>query len=117
MVNQSDVEILTSVKDFLGLSLDDSSFNKDLIIYVNGALDTLAQVGVGTSLEADDQSKWSLFIEDPEPATLGMIRQYVCLNVKVLFDPPPPSTRDVLVNRMNELLWRLQLQYSYREEV
>lgn len=114
---QSDTEMLTSVKDFIGLSEDDNSFNKDLCIYINGAIDTLAQVGVGKSLNVTEESKWSNFITDPEPDSLGMIVQYVCLNVKILFDPPPPSTRDVLSGRIEEFLWRLQLQYSYREEV
>lgn len=106
-------EILKSIKEFLGISENDDSFDKDLIVYANGALNILTQVNVGSDIILTDQSKWKHFIEAPLEATLGMIIQYVCLSTKVIFDPPPPSTRDVMTGRIDELLWRLQLQYSY----
>jgi hypothetical protein len=85
--------ILVSVKKLLGIAKDDLSFDPDIILYTNTVLANLSQLGVGdgSGIQIKGYSEgWSSIVKDD--VNLNLIQTYVCLKVRVLFDPPSSQT-------------------------
>lgn len=104
--------ILKSVKDASGVNTDDSAFDGELILHINTAFMTLRQLGVGPetpfSIE-NDTSKWTEFTDDE--SLLPMIKSYITLKVRRLFDPPTSSSLDsALESILSEYEWRLNIE-------
>lgn len=81
--------ILTSVKKMLGIVEEYEHFDADLIMHINSVLAILTQIGIGPPdgfMIEDKTVEWSEFIG--ESAELTMVKSYVFLKVKLLFDPP-----------------------------
>ena len=101
--------ILTSIKKLLGIEKDYKHFDQDIIMHINSVFMILTQLGVGPSegfFIEDDTATWDEFIEDI--TKYEMVKSYVHLKVKLLFDPPASSTVMEAMNRMiNEFEWRL----------
>ena len=101
--------ILVYVKRLLGIQSDYNHFDPDIIYGVNAAFAVLTQLGVGPAegfMISDDTSKWSDFVADK--SRLSLIKEYVCLRTRLLFDPPSSSA---LIDAMNKTVaeyeWRL----------
>ena len=87
-----ETSILRSIKGLLGPDSDYTVFDPDLIIFINSALSTLTQVGVGpkTGFRIEGEGEeWEDFLGDAE--NLDMVKNYVFMKVKILFDPPANS--------------------------
>lgn len=103
--------ILTSVKKMLGIDEAYTHFDADLIMHINTVFSILNQLGVGPSEgykidEANDI--WSDFL--PEGYKLEMVKSYVYLKVRLLFDPPTSSSVMEAVNRqISELEFRINV--------
>lgn len=85
--------ILTSIKDQLYLSQDDTSFDREIIIYINAAFARLTQLGVGPAegFSIQDYSKtWDEYVTDIVQEE--MCKVYIYCKVKSLFDPPNNAT-------------------------
>lgn len=84
--------ILKSVKYVLGIEPDDESFDNDVLMHINSAFGTLNQLGIGPpdgfEIE-DDTTEWSAFLGSD--LRLNPVKTYVCLRVRLLFDPPSTS--------------------------
>lgn len=81
--------ILTSVKKMLGIVEEYEHFDADLIMHINSVLAILTQIGIGPPegfMIDDKTAEWSEFIGGS--AELTMVKSYVFLKVKLLFDPP-----------------------------
>lgn len=81
--------ILTSTKAALGIAEEHTSFDPELILFVNSVLSRLTQLGVGPEegFRIDDKSStWEDFMGTS--AKLNMAKSYMYLRVKLLFDPP-----------------------------
>lgn len=102
--------ILTSIKKLLGIAEDYDCFDADLIMHINSVFLVLTQIGVGPSegfFIEDDSSVWTDFIEGNK---LEMVKSYMGMKVKLLFDPPASSTVLDATNRLiSEFEWRLRL--------
>lgn len=103
--------ILLSVKQLLG-GLDptyESAFDLDLVIHINSSLAKLTQLGVGPTEGfeiVDDTATWQDFVGDDK--RLNMVKTFVYLDVKCIFDPPRMSfTLEALKEQRDELGWRL----------
>lgn len=84
--------ILTSIKNALGITEQNTSFDLAIIMHINTALSTLTQIGVGPPegfMIEDKDSEWSEFIG--EDLDYNPVKSYVFLRVKKLFDPPGTS--------------------------
>ena len=84
--------ILTSIKDQLSLSPDDTSFDKEIIIFINAAFARLTQLGVGptTGFCIKGYSEtWDQFVVDITQESES--KTYIYLKVKSLWDPPQNS--------------------------
>lgn len=102
--------ILTSIKKMLGITEEYTQFDPDITLYINSALMTLMQIGVGTPEGfnvVDKNELWTDFLGE-DLKKLGGVQSYVYLKVKLIFDPPQNSfTIDALKKQADELEWRL----------
>lgn len=107
--------ILTSIKKLLGISEDDTAFDTDIIMHINSVFMILWQLGVGPSkgfIIEDETAEWSDFIEDG--LNLELVKSYVYLKVKLLFDPPTSSFVMESMNRqIAEFEWRLNVEVEH----
>ena len=102
--------ILTSVKKTLGLDESYTAFDADITLYINGALADLNQIGIGPPegfAIADAAPTWAQFIG--ADLTHNNVQTFVCLRVRLLFDPPESSYAIAsFQEQINELVWRIR---------
>jgi hypothetical protein len=106
--------ILKSTKKILGLADNYTPFDLDVITHINAAFSILDQLGVGPpgGFVIDDETElWSDYTAPPNQ--LHLIKTYVFLKVRMLFDPPTTSFLiEATNNQLREYEWRLN---SFRE--
>ena len=113
--------ILTSIKKMLGITEEYKQFDPDIIMHINSVFMILNQLGVGPSEGFrinDEYATWSDFIS--EDKNLDLVKSYMVMKVKLLFDPPQSSIVMEATNRMiREAEWRLNIaaESSGKEEV
>lgn len=118
-----DDSILENVRESMGLTKDNREFDTELTNHINMSIGKLNQAGMGKHLMVHDEtSTWSDLLDVTQTEGnlyVGMVPTFVSLNVKLLFDPPPPSSVEFHTSSVNELLWRLQVAYDDfgREEI
>lgn len=103
--------ILTSIKKLLGIDESYTHFDPDLIMHINSVFSILTQMGVGStngfSITGDGE-KWLDFIN--EPNKFSLVKSYMYLKVKLLFDPPLSSAVIESINKqVSEFEWRLNV--------
>ena len=102
--------ILTSVKKSLGIIEVYEHFDDALIMHINSALFALHQIGVGEepfTITGKDET-WEDLLEDID--TVSAIKDYVCLKVKLAFDPPASTNAMQAANGLID-------EYTYRINV
>lgn len=103
--------ILTSVKKTLGIMEEYEHFDTDLIMHINSVFSILTQMGMGPPSGftiADKNAVWSDFI--PGNSNLELVKSYVYLKVRLLFDPPVNSSVIEAINRqISEFEWRIYI--------
>jgi hypothetical protein len=87
--------ILDSTKQILGLDFDYTAFDLDIITHINSVFTTLLDLGVGPkdgfAIE-DNTTEWSAYLTSDFPAPkFNMVRSYMYMKVRSLFDPPATS--------------------------
>lgn len=110
-----DNSILNTAKKLIG-SEGCEHFDTDIIIHTNTALMVLNQLGVGPegfSIE-DETATWDEFTADKK--VLPLVKSYVPLKVKIIFDPPTSSVVMEAINAtLSELEWRIQNAVETKE--
>lgn len=105
--------ILTSIKKLLGIEDGYTHFDSDIIIFINSALMTLTQLGVGPTegfLIYGAEEKWVDFLGENLAMLIG-VQTYVFNKVRLVFDPPTNSfVVDVIERQNKEFEWRLNIQ-------
>jgi hypothetical protein len=111
--------ILKSTKKVLGVSLEDTSFDLDVLTHINSAFGVLHQLGIGPEggYGIDSENNvWAEYIQD-DPMLLpylSLIQTCIFLRVRLLFDPPATSYALAAMERqLQEHEWRLS---TAREE-
>lgn len=108
--------ILDSTKKILGLDAGYTPFDLDVVTHINAAFSILDQLGVGPVggfYIEDNGPTWDDFVCPPNQ--LNLVRTYVFLKVRMLFDPPATSFLiEASNNQIREYEWRLN---SFREVV
>ena len=107
--------ILYSVKKQLG-GLDpteESPFDADIIMQINGVFGILQQLGVGPRegfAISDETALWTDFIGDDK--VLNMVKPYMYAKVKLGFDiaSTPSSVITALENIVAEYEWRMNVR-------
>lgn len=104
--------ILATVKKGLGIPEWDDGFDSELLVHINTALMILTQLGVGPSggvyISSPDET-WTSIVEGS--FEFEMVKSYVILRVKLMFDPPSSSfVLESIKNQLAEFEWRLNVQ-------
>lgn len=115
-----DDSILTSVKKVLGIPSYYDHFDRDILLHLNTVMSILNQLGVGPEkgfIVEDDSTTWSdLFDGDIDTNKMMYVKSYVCLRVRLLFDPPTSSGAiDAMERQMRELEWRITVTRDPRD--
>ena len=103
--------ILNTIKQMLGDNLNNNAFDLDIIININSSLSVLHQVGVGgTPFQITGETeKWSDLLG--EQNGIEMVKTYIYLKAKMVFDPPSSSFVLDSMNRIaQEYEWRINVQ-------
>lgn len=116
-----DESILTSVKKVLGIPEYYEHFDQDVLLHLNSVMSILHQLGVGPEngfVVEDDSTTWSdLFDGDIDTNKMMYVKSYVCLRVRLLFDPPASSGAiDAMERQMRELEWRITVTRDPRDD-
>lgn len=112
--------ILEDVKKMIGPSASYDVFDTELIIHINSVFSILKQMGVGPQDETfkitGANEQWYDFFEEGE--NLEMVKTYVFLKVRLIFDPPQSSSVTEAYNRqISELEWRLNVEVDPGEDL
>jgi hypothetical protein len=103
--------ILKSTKKILGLDAEYTPFDLDVTTHINASFSILNQLGVGPVdgfFIEDDTDLWTDF--DVPPNQLHLVKTYVYLKVRSLFDPPATSFLIEATNQqIKEVEWRLNI--------
>jgi hypothetical protein len=104
--------IFETIKSMLGSDSDYTVFDNDIRVFINSAIATLTQIGIGPKegfkISSDNSETWSDFIG--ERKDLESIKEYIYMKVRIAFDPP--SNSSVLSSykeACKEFEWRLNV--------
>ncbi len=100
--------ILNDIKKLLGLAEADTSFDADVIIFINDCFERLHDLGVGPSTIfgiTDKTTTWSEFFG--EDTVRPRVVSYMFKYVKVRFDPPTGGVLTAYENQISEAEWLL----------
>ena len=106
-------KILPSIKKLLGVNSDYTAFDPDLVVHINSTFSVLTQLGVGPengfAIAMDGHEAWSDFTDDDN--TLNMVKSYMYLKVKQLFDSGSMSSYllESMERQAKEYEWRLNV--------
>lgn len=104
-----DTSILNSIKKILGISDTYTAFDVDIIMHINSVFSVLTQMGIGPSEGfsiQDALNEWSEFMA--ESNAYNLVRSYIALKVRVVFDPPNNSfLLSAIEKQIQEYEWRL----------
>lgn len=108
--------ILDSIKKLLGIQPEYTSFDEDIIVAINTSFATLNQLGVGPEggyMIEDNTQTWNDYITT---TNLNMVKTYVYLKSRLLFDPPTGGVLDAIKNQLSELEYRLYVECDPKTE-
>lgn len=111
--------ILEDIKKMIGPSASYDAFDQELMIHINSVFSILKQMGVGPQDETfkitGTSEDWYDFFEEGE--NLEMVKTYLFLKVKTIFDPPQSSAvADAYNRQISELEWRLNVEVDPGQE-
>lgn len=103
--------ILNTIKNMLGSDSGYDVFDTDIIVFINSAFSTLAQLGVGPAkgfrIKGSEET-WNDYLGDAED--LESVKAYIYMKVKMLFDPPSSSfVMKAMEDSCKEIEWRLNV--------
>ena len=83
----------------------------DLLVHINACFSILNQLGVGPEngfVVTDETQSWSSYSENDR--ILNMVKTYITLKVRVIFDPPlTSSVLEAMNKEISQLEWRLNV--------
>ena len=111
-----EASILDSTKQILGLAPEYTVFDLDILTHINAAFGVIHQLGVGPEeaffVEGETETWHDLNLHRQD---LNLVRSYVFLKVKKLFDPPAMSFMIEAVDKqIAEFEWRLNVNREER---
>lgn len=113
-----DTSILRNTRKILGIGVNDTSFDLDIILHINSAFSILTQIGVGPPegfMIIDETAQWEDFIVGfiEFAPYLALVKICVYLRVRLAFDPPQMG---FLVNSLKEQIAEHEKRLSNARE-
>lgn len=107
--------VLNSTKKILGIAAEYTYFDLDITIHINSVLSTLNQLGVGLSdeqgLVTSATDSWASILGVQK--NLNMIKSYMYLRVRLLFDPPASGFGlNSMASQVKEFEYRIMIAAS-----
>lgn len=83
--------ILDTIKQMLGIDPTDTSFDSELIVFINSSLSTVQKFGVGVEgyKISGQTNTWVEFVGDR--TDIEELKTNIYLRVRLIFDPPSNS--------------------------
>ena len=101
--------VLSSTKQMLGISPEDTSFDVNVIMSINTALTILMDLGlteVEDQIVTSDKMTWEELLGGR--TDIEYVKTYVYQKVKMIFDPPTSTAAiDAMQRSISELEWRI----------
>lgn len=105
--------ILYSIKQMIGVPVESTDYDTDLIIHINSVFSTLTQLGIGPksgfAITGSDDL-WTDFIADDKK--IAMYKSYMFMKVKLIFDSTTLSGS--VIEAYNKLIgefeWRAHIE-------
>ena len=101
--------VLSSTKQMLGISPEDTSFDVNVIMSINTALTILMDLGlteVEDQIVTDDMMTWDELLGGR--TDIEYVKTYIYQKVKLIFDPPTSTAAiDAMQRSISELEWRI----------
>ena len=101
--------VLSSTKQMLGISPEDTSFDVNVIMSINTALTILMDLGlteVEDQIVTSDKMTWDELLG--ERTDIEYVKTYIYQKVKMIFDPPTSTAAiDAMQRSISELEWRI----------
>ena len=104
-------KILDSVKTICNIALDDTSFDNDLILYINSALMVVMQEwhGMDHAFRIQTSNETWADLLGAEEDNEG-VKELIGLKVKLMFDPPTSqAVMQAISDQIKELEWRMYI--------
>lgn len=102
--------IFESLKDGININLEDTGFDTQILLNMDGIMYTLYQLGMGNKpIQFTEKMTWeelSNLIQRPE--ALPIVKQYMLLRLQMVVDPPSASQLSNLSTIIKELEWRVK---------
>lgn len=113
--------ILNDVKHALGIMPENTAFDSDIIMFINGVFGTLTQLGVGPPQPAlgpqigyeitGAGNVWSEFFTDPR---LNAVKSYIFVCATLVFNPPDSGfVTESMHRQKQEMEFRLNVVADY----
>lgn len=107
--------ILISIKQMLGIDESINSFDAELVMHINTVFSILNQLGAGGPFNIKGSNEtWSDYLSDM--SKLEMIKTYIYLKVRMIFDPPAGSVVEIFNRQISELEWRINVSVDNVEK-
>ena len=105
-------KILDDVKTTLDFaSEEDTGFDSRLLLEIDGALGTLSQLtNVHPEVDITKDTEWESLLYSEDKHLLRLVRQYIYISVRIIFDPPTGSVLTTLTSNLNNLAHRIIIQ-------
>lgn len=106
-----DERIFPTLKQMLLGNSEDTDFDTELKVHINKSFTNLFRVGVGSSefRIVTGEETWESFIDGVN--CMGSIKDYIYLDVKLIFDPPTSSSvLQAFEKARDEALWTIQTE-------
>jgi hypothetical protein len=106
--------ILISTKKILGIAADYTAFDTDILTHISSVLSIAEQLGIAFDPDfalEDESTGWSEL--DLPQNQLNLLRTYVFLKVRMLFDPPSLS---FVIDAMNKQISEYEVRLNNARE-
>lgn len=105
-------KILDDVKTTLDFaSEEDTGFDSRLLLEIDGALGTLSQLtNVHPEVEVTKETTWDQLLHSSDKHLLRLVKQFIYISVRIVFDPPVGSVLTTLMTSLNNLSHRIIIQ-------
>lgn len=111
----STVTIKNTIKKMLGIEVDYTAFDTELLFFINSAIMELSQLGVCSpnfQITENGNETWDSLLSDfSNEYLLNSAQNYIYIKTRLIFDPPNSGyVTSALQKELDEITWRLRVQ-------